>query len=217
MRPRPRLRPLLDRSRAVYLADGNSQTEGINGPNSAFPYRLGLLLGQPVRNFGVGGQTTPSMRRDVVPQVVAAMQAGADNVLIASEVRNDLVARANAGNLGSIVRACVDEQWGYFEDVKAAATVQGKRVHGITWTILDCQRTSNAIGIGALRELFAEANALIQAEWPLHCASYFDTAADPRLRDANNVAYFADKVHLTGAGEAIQALGAYQAVVNLRA
>ncbi len=216
MMPRPRPRPLLDRSAAVYIADGNSQTEGMNGPSSAFPARLGLLLARTVKNVGVSGQTTPQMRRDAVTQVVGAMQAGVPNVLIASEVRNDLVIRANASNLAGMVRNSVDELWGYFEGIRTAANAQSKPVYFITWTIPDCTRTSNALGIGPLRELFQQANALIRSEWPLHCASYFDIDADPRLRDANNKTYFADQVHLTPAGEVIQAQAAYQAVVNLR-
>ena len=216
MRPRPRPRALLDRSAAVYIADGNSQTEGINGPNSAFPARLGLLLARPVKNLGAGGQTTPQMRRDALTQVVGAMQVGVPNVLIASEVRNDLVIRANASNLASMVRNSVDELWGYFDEIHTAARAQGKPVYFITWTIPDCTRTSNALGIGPLRELFQQANGLIRTEWPLHCASYFDIDADPRLRDANNKTYFADQVHLAPAGEVIQAQAAYQAVVNLR-
>jgi hypothetical protein len=155
------------------------------------------------------------MQSDAVAQVGGAMQIGL-NILIAAETRNHIVGIANSGNLLTVARLAVNEFWELCEMYRSAAT-GGRVLKIVTHEIFDCTRTNNPIGIASMREIFDEANSYIRDEWPLYCDAFADTHSDPRMRDADDLTYFGDQVHLTDAGDTLVSQMMFQAVRNLRA
>lgn len=183
------------------LADGNSQTSG------TYPAKLAILMGEPVANHGVFGQTTNQMIARAPTQIDALLEpayAYAQSVLVAAEVRNAL-----AQDLSKTPRQAVDELWAYFDGRRAFAAATPIPLKMIVWNILPS--TEGA----ALNAKFVEANGYIAAEWASHADGYFDVRSDARLTDPTNTTYFSDGLHLTSAGNQILAQLVYDAIQAL--
>lgn len=188
---------MADFANIKFMADGNSQTVGINGAALSFPGLLGTSLGKAVVNFAVGGQSTVDMLADAATQVDAAFQNGM-NVLVVGEVRNDL---SNMGS-GADARVAVDRFWSYCAGRRAAASAAGKLLKIVVWNTLPTTRTTSPLGVAGLNAKFNEANAFMAAEWHSYADAYVDVRLIPELLDPDNLTYYDDQVHLTAAGDA---------------
>jgi hypothetical protein len=182
-----------------FMADGNSQTEGVNGAGNSFPGQLATALAVTVTNFGVGGQDTTDMASDAATQIDAILQTGM-NILIVGEIRNQLVEMGGSAN----ARTALDAFWAYC-DARRAASTATKQLRIVAWNILPAGHTASPIGIVALNALFDEVNALMAAEWRLHVNAFVDVRSNANLTDPFDTTYFVDDVHLTTAGDAIMA------------
>lgn len=202
---------------ANIVCDGNSQTQGptTSGDPDAFPTILAGLLGRSssgVTNLGLGGQTTRKMRGldgGSEADVIAAYNPALQNVLICSEVRNQIT----LGGTNPDVRAMVTDFWTYCD----ARRAQGYLV--IVWDILPTNGSSSS-GLDAIQfnSALHKARQYIQAEWHLHAEGYFDPRADSRLYSVTGpgVGYWVDVHHPNAAGYALMAQMAFDAIGRLR-
>ncbi len=203
----------LNRTGAVYFADGNSQTQGANGGPSSYPGQLGTLLGASVTNYGVAGQTISQMLSDAATQVDANFAAGVPNILVVAEVRNEI----SLDGLSANVRTTVNRLWTYCDGRRAAATAAGKTLRIVVWNIMPTVYTTAAQGLATLNAQFDQANAMIAAEWRLHADAFFDVRSDPALAHASmDDTWWKDGVHLKAPGDAVLAQMAYAAIRSLR-
>jgi hypothetical protein len=85
-----------------------------------------------------------------------------------------------------------------------AALCRSKRAGGKAVIVGTCLPRGDSGNDAKNAALTARANAILRARWPEFADALVDYAADPRLSDYNNTAYFdADKVHLNDAGYAV--------------
>lgn len=189
---------VLDILGARFMADGNSQTVGVNGAALSFPGLIATALGVTVTNYGVGGQSTLDMIADAATEIDTTFSS-APNILIVGEVRNHLVAMDASAD----ARVAVDALWTYCDARRAAANAAGRLLRIIVWNVLPAGHTASSIGIVALSALFVQANAFIAAEWSAHADAYVDVRSAVELTDPFNVTYFGDDVHLTPVGDEV--------------
>lgn len=204
--------PFLDRSSAVYRADGNSQTEGQGG--HSYPASLATLLGKAVTNYGVGGQNTTQMLSDAVSQVFNNFAAGVPNILCVGEVRNQI---SNNADTTITARQAVDLLWQYCDLARSTAAGAGKELYIVVWNILPTVFTTWPLGLVELNRRFDAANILLAAEWRAHANSFVNVRSEPALAVSSLAnTYWIDGVHLTAVGDALVARMFYQAILNLR-
>lgn len=173
----------------VVICDGNSLTQGTGG--TPYPTQLDALCASVVvtTNIGVSGQTTADMAADYLSQVRPLSSSRADrNVLVLWEVRNSVFG-------GVTPRTAVDTLWGMVD----RAAISG-------WSVYVCTVIAS-VETGSLTDAkIAEANGYIRAEAGSHGCSVVDLAADARLSDDLNTAYFdADQIHLNTTGYGVVA------------
>lgn len=182
--------------------DGNSLVNGSGASSArmAFPeqcYRQLQIPWNYAGNYGVGGQTTPEMTADAVPEIDPLIKAAHTNVCVPWEITNDLFYGSDHLTPASPSTALTN----YKAYCSARISAGWQKVVAVT--VLP--RSGGDANFESYRatcntELRNPAN--IGVYW--HAVA--DVAADPNLGPAgstSNTTYYADGTHLTDVGYAI--------------
>jgi lysophospholipase L1-like esterase len=196
--PQPRLlqtrNPNLLQARII--CDGNSITQGAEGPETAYPRQLERLLNQlgydvEVLNIGVSGQTTAQMLNDAPRQLDRLYTPDRPCWVIAKEGGNHI-----------FYGATVPDAFATF-----AEYCQGRRSRGFRVVAIDTFPRKNGYFPGDERVADYAAdlvtyNQLIQANWRSFADLYFDARSQLPELDMR-APYMTDGVHPTIEGNAL--------------
>jgi len=175
------------------VCDGNSLTFGYAVPKQGYPEQLFPLLGSAwVTNFGVNALTTPLMTSRAAATIDPRLDEGVgENVLVAWEVRNDLVLNlaTAATAYSNLVTYC-----------------QARQAAGWTVIVLTVLPSTGGDEPGDFEASRGTVNTNIRNNWATFADALCDVAANGNLDDSTDATYFqADQVHLKAAGYAVVA------------
>lgn len=175
----------------LIVTDGNSLTDGAY---STYPRMLIDDLGGTwtLRNFGVSGQTTANMLKDVQAQIDPLFSPKRASILVAWEITNDLKRDASRG-----------DAYERFQRYCRERRAVGWKV--IALTVLPRVRNESQSKFENDRSAI---NADMRLNWPSFADGLADVAADNRIGDFGDQLdkmYYSDGTHLTGQGYAIVA------------
>lgn len=180
---------IVPQTRDVYVADGDSITEGMGATGGDnYPRQMEALLTHPARiyNCGLSGDTLAGRDRNYAHLIAPLFGPRAGrNVLSIFAGTNDLALGASAASLAAHLRSyCARARATGFEVIVATTLPRPD------------------LGPAQQRELHTH-NAFVRQEWRSFCDGVADMEADPDLASrAADPAYFADGLHPTSLGYA---------------
>lgn len=155
------------------IAHGNSLTAGEGAGGSPFRYTdiAADILGVPILNQGVGGQSIQVMRTSAQTVVDPNLVSGKLNVLVAWEFTNEVSTNGRNGT-------AAHDQWVlYCNARRAAAAAAGKQLHIISVGLLPAAAGTTTAITNARMAAMIVADNLLRANYRTYSDQHVDLAA----------------------------------------